>query len=286
MTEENDTEEGRTYLRIKEAIVFIDAHKTQQPSLKQVAEHVNLSEFHFQRLFSQWVGISPKQFLGFLTQAYAKKQLQNFSVLASAHASGLSGSSRLHDLMVNVEGITPGEYKKQGKGLLVEYGIHLSPFAMCLIAKTQRGICKLAFFDEPQQAAIHINELISEWPHARIEHNQKNTEPLVASIFDKTIKQDKPLNLLLKGTKFQLQVWQALLSIPEGGLCSYQQLAHSMGKQESVRAVASAIAKNKIALLIPCHRVIKGTGEFNQYRWGKDRKKIMIAHEAARVSGQ
>ncbi len=274
------SEHHKNYQLIAQAIGFLSEQRAQQPQLKQLANHLNLSEFHVQRLFSQWVGISPKQFLMVLTQQYAKQQLQKSSVLISALDSGLSGPGRLHDLMVKCEGITPGEYKKQGQGLTIEYGIHDSPYAYCLIAQTPRGICKLAFFDSIDESQFHIDELIAEWPHANIHKMPHNTAPLAQQIFDKTFSAQQPLNVLLKGTDFQLKVWQALLNIPAGALCSYQQVAQQMDKPESVRAVASAIAKNKLALLIPCHRVIKSTGEFNQYRWGQTRKKIMITQEA------
>ncbi len=282
------SEQHKHYQLMARAIEFISSHRHQQPSLMQLAQHLNLSEFHLQRVFSEWVGISPKQFLMFLTQQYAKQQLQKSSVLQSALDSGLSGPGRLHDLMVKCDAITPGEYKKQGLGLNIEYGIHPSPFGFCLIAQTARGICKLSFFDLSEHAQIHIDELNAEWPHAHISHQQIKTQELAQQIFDKTgqsiqvpSQQQKPLNLLLKGTDFQLKVWQALLTIPEGQLSSYQQVAEHMGEPNATRAVASAIAKNKLALLIPCHRVIKSTGEFNQYRWGSIRKKIMITQEAA-----
>ncbi len=279
------SEQHKHYLLMARAIEYICTHRHQQPSLIQLAQHLNLSEFHLQRVFSEWVGISPKQFLMFLTQQYAKQQLQKSSVLQSALNSGLSGPSRLHDLMVKCDAITPGEYKKQGLGLNIEYGIHPSPYGFCLLAQTTRGICKLSFFDLADQADVHIEELIAEWPHAHISHQPVKTQALAQQVFDKTFQQNQaqtqPLNLLLKGTDFQLKVWQALLTIPEGQLSSYQQVAQQLGEPNATRAVASAIAKNKLALLIPCHRVIKSTGEFNQYRWGSMRKKIMITSEAA-----
>jgi AraC family transcriptional regulator of adaptative response/methylated-DNA-[protein]-cysteine methyltransferase len=274
------SEHHKNYRLMAQAIEFLSEHRQYQPQLKQLAEYLNLSEFYVQRLFSQWVGISPKQFVMVLTQQYAKQQLQKSSVLVSALNSGLSGPGRLHDLMVKCEAITPGEYKKQGLGLSIVYGIHESAYAYCLIATTPRGICKLAFFDSLDDSQQHIDELMAEWPHANIQQRPQHTEPLARQIFDKTFSAQQPLHLLLKGTDFQLKVWQALLNIPSGTLCSYQQVAQQMGEPAAVRAVASAIAKNKLALLIPCHRVIKSTGEFNQYRWGTIRKKIMITQEA------
>lgn len=278
-------ETHRNYHRISKAIEFLSANHLTQPGLSEIARHVGLSDFHLQRIFSEWVGISPKQFLGYLTKNYAQSRLDQFSVMQAALDSGLSGASRLHDLMISCEGVTPGEYKKQGKGLQITYGIHESPFSWCLIAITPRGICKLSFFDRKHDADNYINELINEWPNALIQHQQSDTEPLIDRIFGRHPRgngQNKAsLNLLLKGTPFQLKVWQALLAIPEGNLCSYQQVAGVMGNESSVRAVASAIAKNNIGYLIPCHRVIKSTGELNQYRWGKTRKTMMIGQEAA-----
>ncbi len=275
------SDQHQHYQLIARAMTYLAEHRSLQPSLKQLADHLGLSEFHLQRLFSQWVGISPKQFLMLLTQQYAKTQLQKSSVLISALESGLSGPGRLHDLMVKCDGITPGEYKKQGAGLTIDYGIHQSPYAHCLIATTTRGICKLAFFDAIEHSEQHIEELHLEWPNANIRLNPQHTQELARQIFDKTFNHQQPLNLLLKGTDFQLKVWQALLNIAPGSLYSYQQVAQQIGDEGAVRAVASAIAKNKLALLIPCHRVIKSSGEFNQYRWGATRKKIMITREAA-----
>ncbi|MEH6343872.1 MAG: methylated-DNA--[protein]-cysteine S-methyltransferase [Bermanella sp.] len=281
------TDQDVNYQRITKAIEYLVSTRENQPSLAKLASHVGLSEFHLQRLFSQWVGISPKQFVLFLTQQYAKTQLQKFSVLQSALNSGLSSAGRLHDLMIRCEGITPGEYNKQGSGLHIVFGVHQCPFALCLLATTQRGICKLVFFDKPEQADFYIDELHYEWPNAQIENDPLQTELLAKSIFDKTFngfsQNNQPLNILLKGTDFQLQVWQALLSVPQGHLCSYQQVAELIGKPESVRAVASAIAKNKVGYLIPCHRVIKSNGDFNQYRWGSERKKAMIVLEQGRL---
>ncbi len=275
-------EQHKNYQKISKAIDYLSNNRGLQPSLSDVAGYVGLSEYHFQRLFSNWVGVSPKQFLMYLTKEYAKSRLQKSSVLQSALESGLSGSSRLHDLMVTCEGITPGEYKTLGAGLEISYGVHETPFAYCLIATTHRGVCKLSFFDDPLESDTYIQELMSEWSNAVIIRQQKDTEMLINRIFNQTgSDQTGPLNLYLKGTPFQLKVWQALLSIPSGELCSYQQVADLINAKSSVRAVASAIGKNNIAYLIPCHRVIKSTGGFNQYRWGASRKRVMITQEAA-----
>jgi len=287
-------EQHKHYKNISKAIEFLSDNMELQPNLSDVASYVGISEFHLQRLFSSWVGISPKQFLMFLTQDYAKSLLKKTSVLHAALDSGLSSASRLHDLMIQCEGVTPGEFKKQGSGLDIGYGIHETPFSFCLIATTQRGICKLAFFDDLRDSEHYIQELEFDWPGASIYPAQSETKNLIERIFPQKDHSnsgsslsvdEKSLHLYLKGTPFQLKVWQALLSIPEGGLRSYQQLADSIGAKSSVRAVASAIGKNNIAYLIPCHRVIKSTGAFNEYRWGALRKKVMIGTETALAIG-
>jgi AraC family transcriptional regulator of adaptative response/methylated-DNA-[protein]-cysteine methyltransferase len=278
------------YKKISKAIEYLNQNRALQPDLSSLASYVGISEFHLQRLFTNWVGISPKQFLMYLTQDYAKSQLEKSSVLNSALNSGLSSASRLHDLMIQFDGVTPGEFKKKGRGLDICYGIHETPFSYCLLATTKRGVCKLAFFDDSCQSELYIQELKSDWPNAIVTAEQALTKEVIDRIFPKTkqVKSDPSLSddqaslhLCLKGTPFQLKVWQALLSIPDGSLCSYQQIADSIGASSSVRAVASAVAKNNIAYLIPCHRVIKSTGAFNKYRWGVLRKKVMILKEAA-----
>ncbi|MGI9280685.1 MAG: methylated-DNA--[protein]-cysteine S-methyltransferase [Endozoicomonas sp.] len=273
------SEEHRQYQQISRAIAYLSSHWTEQPGLADVASHVGLSEFHLQRVFSEWAGISPKQFLQFLTREYAKQQLRSNSVLDTALASGLSGTGRLHDLMLNWESMSPGEYKAKGKGIEIVYGIHDSPFGFCLVAQTTRGICKLSFFDHEDEQQVVEQELLKEWPNALIHRNDQNTAPVVQQIFSRNYHQ-QPLHLILKGTPFQLKVWEALLAIPQGQLCSYQQIADKAGKPSAVRAVASAVARNNIGFLIPCHRVIRGTGEMNQYRWGAERKQALIVHEA------
>lgn len=283
-------ETNTNYKKIAKAIMFLTENRALQPNLNDLAVYLEMSEYHVHRLFSHWVGITPKQFLMFLTQDYAKAQLKKTSVLNAALESGLSSASRLHDLMIHCEGVTPGEYKKEGKGLRINYGIHATPFAYCLIASTSRGVCKLAFFDSLSQADTYTDELHQEWPNADVCLDMQNTAPIIEQIFNFNQTNDKEsklpktvsrLKLYLKGTPFQLKVWQALLTIPEGHLYSYQQLADAMGSPSSVRAVASAVAKNNVGYLIPCHRVIKSTGAFNMYRWGECRKQAMIAREAA-----
>lgn len=276
-----------TYRQIAQAIDYFSRFQTEQPGLSELAQHVGLSDYHFQRLFSEWVGVSPKKFLQHLTKEKAKQCLRSSTLLDAALDSGLSGTGRLHDLMLSCEGVTPGEYKNWGAGLKIYYGLHDSPFGSCLLAQTERGVCKCAFYDDAEQAAQLVQELYEEWPQAAIERSEDKTAALCGLIFPGAgyvVSHSAPtsLHLLLKGSKFQLKVWEALLRIPEGGLASYQQMAQNIGEAKATRAVASAVAHNNLGYLIPCHRVIRSTGEFNQYRWGAARKMAMIGWEASR----
>lgn len=286
MTQPPNIEDPLNYQRMQSAIEFLIAQQFSQPSLGQLANHLQLSECHVQRLFSHWVGLSPKQFLQYLNKQHAKKLLSQHSVYETALATGLSSASRVYDLLVQYESITPGEYKTLGKGLHIDYARHTCQFGHCLVAITERGLCKLAFYDSPEQADGLIEELKSEWPNAKIEENPSQTETVFQQIFstlaDNTLTETalhKPLKVLMKGSAFQLQVWQALLEIPPGNVCSYQQLADNLGKPSAVRAVASAIARNHIGFIIPCHRVIRSNGELSHYRWGASRKAHLLAWE-------
>jgi AraC family transcriptional regulator of adaptative response/methylated-DNA-[protein]-cysteine methyltransferase len=273
----------RTYQQIAKAIDYFSRYQLQQPSLAELSQHIGVSESHLQRLFSDWVGVSPKKFLQYLTKEKAKQLLLNSTVMEAALDAGLSSVGRLHDLMITCEGVTPGDYKRFGAGLTIYYGIHDSPFGDCLLAITDKGVCKLAFFDQAADSLALINELKLEWPQATIERDDTKTAILHAVIFPQqtpSSAQPQRLNLLLKGSKFQLKVWEALLSVPEGNIVSYQQMAVRIGEPAATRAVASAIARNSIGYLIPCHRVIRSTGAFSQYRWGAQRKQAMIAWEA------
>lgn len=270
------------YEKVEQAIHYLMEHHLQQPSLKEIGDAVGMSEFHLQRVFTQWAGVSLKQFLQYLTKEHAKQALRTSSVFDSALASGLSGSSRLHDLLITHESVTPGEYRSWGKGIHIWYGVHACQFGHCFIAVTQRGICKLAFFDTDDELKILLTELHSEWKHAEISENFTATQNTADLIFSQS-QHTGSLHLLLKGTPFRVQVWQALLNIPEGNLASYQQVAQSIGKPSSARAVASAIANNQIGYLIPCHRVIRGTGALSEYRWGKIRKAALIGWEKSQT---
>jgi AraC family transcriptional regulator, regulatory protein of adaptative response / methylated-DNA-[protein]-cysteine methyltransferase len=270
------------YERIAKAIAFIRQYHLTQPDLTTVAQHVGLSEYHFQRLFTQWAGISPKRFLQYLTLEYAKSKInQSKSLLDLALDAGLSSPGRLHDLFVNLEAMSPGEYKAGGIGLQIYYGIHNTPFGKALIATTARGVCNLHFFDlADEQKAEQI--IRRSWSNAEIIHDQHATQALSEEIFDLTIRYQKPLTLLVKGTNFQIQVWRGLLQIPFGGMTTYQTVAEIIGRPTAARAVGNAVSKNPIGYLIPCHRVILGSGELGDYRWGSDRKTTILGWEASR----
>jgi AraC family transcriptional regulator of adaptative response/methylated-DNA-[protein]-cysteine methyltransferase len=274
------THSGRAYERIARAIHYLDTHRREQPGLAELGAHLGLSESHLQREFSAWAGVSPKQFLQYLTKESAKRRLRDESVMQAALESGLSGSGRLHDLMINCEGMTPGEYRARGRGLVIRYGIHPSPFGDCFLAMTERGVCKLAFVDAEVQRDEVKRSLHNEWEAAVIECDQDATAHIARQVFDPAATGS--LRLLLRGSSFQLRAWEALLSIPEGRLASYQQVAILVDRPSAIRSVASAIARNDIGYLIPCHRVIRSTGEFGQYRWGSERKQALIGWEAAR----
>ena len=271
------------YERIEKAIAFIEANFRQQPSLDQIAASVQLSKFHFQRLFKRWAGVTPTQFMHALTVEYAKGQLANaHTVFDTALDAGLSGAGRLHDMFVNIEAMTPGEYKQQAAGLTITYGIHDTPFGAALLATTPRGICALRFLSEETKETTLANWQ-AEWPQATFTQDNVATQPYINQIFANQLS-DKPLKLALKGTNFQVQVWQALLNIPSGSLVTYQDVAEGIGKPKATRAVASAIAKNPVGYLIPCHRVISKAGKAHNYRWGSARKKALIGYEAAALT--
>lgn len=273
---------SQDYQRIEKAILYIEKHFTSQPTLDEIAGYVNMSRFHFERIFKRWAGICPMKFMQFLTLDFTKqKLLESKNVLDAALDAGLSGTGRLHDLFVNFEAMAPGEYKKEASGLTITYGLGDSPFGKCLLAKTERGICNLEFISKDKQIEA-IEQLYSTWSGAEFIEDINSISNKINIIFNsKTKNEKKPFNIHIKGTNFQINVWKALLNIPEGNIVSYQDVALLMGAPKSYRAVASAIANNPIAYLIPCHRVITKSGKLNQYRWGSARKKAMIGWEAA-----
>lgn len=267
------------YLRIEQAILYLENHFKDQPNLDEVAANVGLSEFHFQRLFTRWAGVSPKRFLQFVTKESAKDLLdKSENLLDTTHQVGLSSLGRLHDLFVNTEAMSPGEYKSKGEGVTILYGIHLTPFGKCLIGLTERGICHLGFVQGSEGDAI--DNLVSDWKEAKMIEDYRATAALVGPIFDlRYNSRIKPLTLHLRGTNFQLKVWEALLQIPAGSVSTYEGIASHIGNPNAVRAVGTAVGHNPIAVLIPCHRVIRKAGEFGQYRYGALRKKALLARE-------
>lgn len=267
------------YATVARAIAFIRTHAEAQPGLETIAREVGLSPGHLQRVFSEWAGLSPKRFLQYLTKEYAKAALrQAHGTLDSAWQSGLSGGGRLHDLMVSCEAMTPGEIRRHGAGVRVEYGFSPTPFGTALLAWTDRGLCFLAFCDAARAPAREA--LRAEWPDAEQTENPARAGQLAAGIFSGA-RPATPLHLVLRGTNFQIKVWEALMHSQPGDLLSYGQLAARCGHPGAARAVGSAMAANTLAFLIPCHRVIRENGEIGHYRWGADRKQAIIAWEAA-----
>lgn len=276
---EKEFEPLQHYRLIEQAIQYIEANVQNQPELAQIASAVGLSEYHFQRLFTRWAGISPKRFMQFLTKENAKEILdRSENLLDATHQVGLSSLGRLHDLFVNTEAVTPGEYKSRGEGVSIRYGIHITPFGKCLIAATDRGICHLGFVDGNEGRAV--DNLVEHWTHASMTEDYASTAPLVNRIFLHG-EGGTPLKLHLRGTNFQVKVWEALLSIPSGALTTYEHIAAQIGNPRAVRAVGSAVGDNPIAYLIPCHRVIRKSGEFGNYLYGSARKKAILARELA-----
>jgi AraC family transcriptional regulator, regulatory protein of adaptative response / methylated-DNA-[protein]-cysteine methyltransferase len=270
------------YQIVENALVYLERHYQEQPSLEQVAAQVGLSEYYFQRVFTRWVGISPKRFLQFLTKEHARQLLDHSSsVLDATYQSGLSSPGRLHDLFVTLDAVTPGEYKQHGQGLTISYGFHPSPFGECLIALTGRGVCGLAFVTDGNRQDP-LNDLQHRWSHAGFKEDPEQTFPWVERIFPMVDRgASEPLRLYLNGTNFQIKVWEALLHIPAGKLVSYQEVAFYLGEPLATRAVGHAIGSNPIAFVIPCHRVIRKMGVFGGYRWGSARKKAILGWELA-----
>jgi AraC family transcriptional regulator, regulatory protein of adaptative response / methylated-DNA-[protein]-cysteine methyltransferase len=272
------------YATISAAIDYIASHRHQQPGLDDIAAHVHLSPFHFQRLFAQWVGVSPKRFLQVLTVEQAKQQLsRSRPLLDISEAVGLSSGSRLYDHFVTLEAATPGEVKNQGAGLEIYWDCGETPFGHAFIATTPRGICKLAFLDADYTGAHCLAELERDWPAASLAAKPGLTENLLNPLFSQATTADKPLSLYVKGSNFQVQVWKSLLRIQSAEFASYGDIARYLGKPGSARAVGGAVGSNPVGLLIPCHRVIRETGELGGYRWGEARKRCIHAWEAARV---
>jgi len=267
------------YERIAKAIAYIGENVTAQPSLADVASHVHLSPFHFQRLFSRWAGTTPKRFLQVLTLERGKRLLEeSASLLEVADDLGLSSSSRLHDHFVQLEAVTPGEYRNKGKGLSIRHGVHDTPFGRLFIARTPRGVCRAAFVDDGAGAA-ELVRLAEVWPLAALERDAGATADIAALVSGAVRDQQRPLSLHVAGTNFQIAVWRALLRIPPARAVTYSQIAEAVGSPRAVRAAGSAIGANPVALLIPCHRVIQQSGGLGGYRWGAARKQAIQVWE-------
>ncbi|MEM9719056.1 MAG: methylated-DNA--[protein]-cysteine S-methyltransferase [Bacteroidota bacterium] len=271
-------EQHSTYKTIEQAIQFLMANQYEQPSLEEVASYVHMSKYHFQRLFKQWAGVSPKEFLQFLTIERSKQALrEGQSTLDAALQAGLSGTGRLHDLFVKIEACTPGEFKNQGKGLTIYFEQIHTPFGPAVLSETPKGINMLSFFTNFSEEESLIKE---EFPYATLQRGLGTNGHLVQKYFQDWEVPTQKIQLALKGTPFQIQVWKGLLQIPAAQFLSYQDIAQIIHKPKAVRAVGTAIGKNPIAYLIPCHRVIRNSGVLGNYRWNPDRKRMINGYEA------
>lgn len=271
------------YERIEKAIDFLKLHFRDQPSLEEVAAAVDLSPFYFQKMFTDWAGVSPKKFLQYLSIDYAKSMLKEkqATLFDTAFETGLTGTSRLHDLFMNIEGMTPGEYKNGGQELAINYSFAETPFGSIIIASTYKGVCYMAFTSDPVSGLEEVRQL---FPNAQYRQMTDQHQQNALSIFTKDWSELNNIKLHLKGTPFQLKVWEALLKIPIGGLTTYSSIAATIDNEKASRAVGSAVGDNPVAFLIPCHRVIRSSGESGSYHWGSSRKSAMIGWEMAKVS--
>lgn len=275
-------QESLDFNRIKKAIEYISENYKYQPSLDKISEHIHLSPFHFQRLFKEWAGVSPKRFLQYISIQHAKQILRETqaTLFDTAFEVGLSGTSRLHDLFINIEGMTPAEYKNEGSYLTINYSFALSPFGEIIVASTPKGICHMSFVEDHQEA---IKNLTSIFPKANYQNSVDEIQKNAIRIFNLDWESLDKIKLHIKGSDFQLKVWQALLNIPMGQLSSYQNIANLIKSPKASRAVGNAVGQNPVAYLIPCHRIIQSTGALGDYHWGHIRKTSMIGWEAAKV---
>ena len=277
-------EPNLNYQRVAEAIAYLQQNFKSQPTLDEVAEQVCLSPFHFQRVFSEWAGVSPKKFLQYISLRHAQQMLDNnrqATLFDVAHETGLSGSSRLHDLFVNIEGMTPGEYQRGGENLTIRYRFAESRFGTLLVASTAKGICYLGFADDQ---SLTLGELQQLFPNARYQHQADELQQSALSVFTRDWSQLSQIKLHLRGTDFQIKVWETLLKTPLGKLTSYGNIAGQIDRPGASRAVGSAVGSNPVAFLIPCHRVIQSSGAIGQYHWGNVRKTAMIGWEGAQLA--
>ncbi|CAN5511537.1 methylated-DNA--[protein]-cysteine S-methyltransferase [soil metagenome] len=287
------TETNINYQRIEQAILYLEANFQRQPELDEVAEKVHLSPFHFQRIFTDWAGISPKRFLQYLTVDFLKSKLQESkNIVEAAESAGLSSQSRVYDLFTTLEAVTPQEYKLHGSGIRVEYGFHETPFGTCLIGITERGICWLSFITIGDEPSVEMGNMKEHWHQSIFHQNQVLTENFIHRIFHSGnqpaghagAETQSKINVFVKGTNFQVKVWEALLRLPIGSVTTYQNIAEKIRNPKAMQAVGSAIGSNHIAYLIPCHRVIRKDGILGEYRWSAGRKKSIIGWEMAKAS--
>lgn len=284
MTPEQDI----NYARIEKAIQYLEKNFQRQPELGEIAEEVSLSPFHFQRLFTKWAGISPKRFLQYLTVDYLKKKLtESKNLIEAAEAAGLSSQSRVYDLFTTLEAVTPAEYKENGAGIRIEYGIHATQFGDALIGVTERGVCWLSFLATEEDPRHQIEAMKAHWNNSVFHQDQELTASFIESIFGSKsrllsgAKAQSKIHLFVKGTNFQIKVWDALLKLPLGAVTTYQEIAGKIENPNALQAVGSAVGANHIAYLIPCHRVIRKDGVLGEYRWNSTRKKSIIGWEMA-----
>lgn len=275
-------QESLDFNRIKKAIEYISENYKYQPSLDKISAHIHLSPFHFQRLFKEWAGVSPKRFLQYISIQHAKQILRETqaTLFDTAYEVGLSGTSRLHDLFINIEGMTPAEYKNEGSYLTINYSFALSPFGEIIVASTPKGICHMSFAEDHEEA---IKNLTSIFPKANYQNSADEIQKNAIRIFNLDWESLDKIKLHIKGSDFQIKVWQALLNIPMGQLSSYQNIANLIKSPKASRAVGNAVGQNPVAYLIPCHRIIQSTGALGDYHWGHIRKTSMIGWEAAKV---
>lgn len=278
-------DESINYNRIAEAINYIKINFKTQPTLDDVAEHVHLSPFHFQRLFTEWAGTTPKKFLQYISIEHAKLLLKEsqLTLQETTFQTGLSGTSRLHDLFINIEGMSPAEFKNGGKNLSINYSFSNTPFGQIIVASTNKGVCHMAFLENEVQSII---DLKNKFPNATFSNKSDKVQQNALSIFQPGVQELPNIKLHLKGTDFQLKVWESLLKIPLGNLATYGTIASQINKPNASRAVGTAIGSNPVAFLIPCHRVIQSTGTFGGYMWGNTRKTAIIGWEAARTDSE
>ena len=283
------SDRSRDYALIRRAIAFLSATWTEQPSLERLAEHLGLSPAHCQKLFRRWCGLSPKEFVQAITIDHARGLLEgSASVFDTALEVGLSGGSRLHDLFVSHEAMTPGDYKRRGEGLEMVYGFHACPFGEALLIATERGVAGLAFVDEDkgQSRQDALVDMMQRWPKARYVEAPTKTAPHARQIFASERSRDQPVRLVMIGTDFDVRVWETLLKIPMGRAVSYTDIARHIGAPSASRAVGSAVGRNPISFVVPCHRVLRGDGSLGGYHWGLTRKRALIGWETGRVAGR